>query len=1283
MSELTTPTVPQETRQDFLNRSLAPVMALDWEKIAYATILILAVITRVWALGERVMSHDESLHTWFSLNFARGEGYQHTPLMHGPFLFHITALSYWLFGASDFTARLPVALLGVVLVIMPYFLRPWLGRIGALVTSFLLLISPYVTYYSRYIRHDVLAIVAALIVLITIWYYIRNTAKEKYLWIFAGGLGWLFTTKEVSYIYVAIFGSFLVLRLVGYLWQQSAFRRTLSELRQPALVLGLALLLLGGGFVGLRLDDGGAAESAVTVTPEGDAAFAADPAAADIVGETGARNPGSFLHWLQVAGALLIGVSALLFARALRPLVDRTAEFDLIVLFSTLLLPFLAPVLVVLAGYPARDYTLNRCELAGEVGRLEYALAHLFNSTCRAALFESPLLYMALFTGLLLAVAIAVGLWWDNRRWPIAAAIFHGIIFFFYTSVFTNPQGWGSGVYDSLAYWLEQQEVQRGSQPWFYYLFVTPLYEFLPIFLSLLAIRLWARRRQLSRTLFYWASLVLVAWLAFSFSGWLLELPGVLDGVNADRRIAPLVAAIVLFVGALYWVVAGRQGAGAAGNGGSQLRLQDLLGFVPLLIWWTVLTWIIYSAAGEKMPWLSIHFVIPMAFLGGWYLNERLREVDTEALRAPRTWALVGLVALFVVALVVALKPLLLGEIRFGNQELLNLAALGQFLGALLIAGALVYGLRELGGRVSPSARSLAGVLGVTLILVLLTVRFTYMAVWPNADSTREFLVYAHGAPAVKEVVVPQIEQLSQRLHGDDSLKVAWSNDVTWPIQWYLKDYPNRFFAGQTPTASIREYPIVIVGNLDWANYDTFLQEDEYERRDYTFLWWPMEDYRQIGWSALLGLEEGIGETGGGILQSSGRGLFNPQVRQSLWDIFFHRDYQQYANTFGGTFSAGEWPLRHELRVYIRRDALASLWDFGVSAATIEPPVDPYAEGELLLTPELVIGDEGLHEGELVAPRNLALGPGGNIYVLDSGQHRVVVFGPNGQLLTTWGTPGMEPGQFNEPWGIAVDEEYVYVADTWNHRVQKFTLDGELVTVFGESGTVGEMGQQSGGFFFGPRSIALLPENQLVVTDTGNHRLQIYDRDGNFVNTVGSLGTAPGQLNEPVGLAFGEGSLFLADTWNARIQRFTPDLIPIGEWSVDGWEGQSTENKPYLAVDAEGRVYATDPENFRVLIFAADGTYLARFGQPGTALDQFGLPNGIAIDAENNIYIADAHNNRVLRFPAAHLGPPAPVEIESGEQSGVDEEVELDGEEEPLAPEEAEAEEPPAEELEE
>ena len=124
MTDLTTlPPHEDDAPGDFLSRPLIAALNIDWEKAIYLTFMLLAIVTRFYMLGDRVVSHDESLHTQYSYQFYNGDGYVHTPLMHGPTLFHATALSYWLFGDSDFSSRIPDAVLGVLLVLLPYFLR--------------------------------------------------------------------------------------------------------------------------------------------------------------------------------------------------------------------------------------------------------------------------------------------------------------------------------------------------------------------------------------------------------------------------------------------------------------------------------------------------------------------------------------------------------------------------------------------------------------------------------------------------------------------------------------------------------------------------------------------------------------------------------------------------------------------------------------------------------------------------------------------------------------------------------------------------------------------------------------------------------------------------------------------------------------------------------------------------------------------------------------------------------------------------------------------------------
>jgi DNA-binding beta-propeller fold protein YncE len=79
------------------------------------------------------------------------------------------------------------------------------------------------------------------------------------------------------------------------------------------------------------------------------------------------------------------------------------------------------------------------------------------------------------------------------------------------------------------------------------------------------------------------------------------------------------------------------------------------------------------------------------------------------------------------------------------------------------------------------------------------------------------------------------------------------------------------------------------------------------------------------------------------------------------------------------------------------------------------------------------------------------------------------------------------------------------------------------------------------------------------------------------------------------------------------------------------------EDKPYVAVDAHGYVYVTDPSNYRVLVFDDQGNYILSFGKYGFDESSFALPNGIAVAEDGTIYVSDAHSNRILVFDPLNL----------------------------------------------
>ncbi len=260
--------------------------------------------------------------------------------------------------------------------------------------------------------------------------------------------------------------------------------------------------------------------------------------------------------------------------------------------------------------------------------------------------------------------------------------------------------------------------------------------------------------------------------------------------------------------------------------------------------------------------------------------------------------------------------------------------------------------------------------------------------------------------------------------------------------------------------------------------------------------------------------------------------------------------------------------------MFVRKDIAAQVWDLGAAPEVVaEAIVDPF-EGKVRLdsASQIVGGSEGAGPGQLQQPRNVAVAPDGRIYVADSGNHRIVVFNPDGSMPSEWGEFGEAQGQFNEPWGIAIAADgTVYVADTWNHRIQAFDAEGVPINSWGSFvSTEGGLGQP--GVFWGPRGVAIDNNGNLLVTDTGNKRVEVFDPDGGFITQFGGGGVEAGFLEEPVGIAVGpDGSVYVADTWNQRIQQFDSSYQFVREWPVPGWEGEDIFNKPYLTVDQAGQ----------------------------------------------------------------------------------------------------------------
>lgn len=203
------------------------------ELFAYVGLVVLGFLLRIYDLGSRALHHDESLHAVYSWYLATGRGYVHDPMMHGPFQFHATALIYFLFGASDATARLLPVLAGTALIATPYLLRRELGRAGALAAAVLLTFSPSFLYFSRFVRNDIYTALWTMLILAGLFGYLR-TQERRWIYLAAAAFALNFATKETSFITAFIFATFVGIAAAAGLLLDARDRLRESPLAQEA-----------------------------------------------------------------------------------------------------------------------------------------------------------------------------------------------------------------------------------------------------------------------------------------------------------------------------------------------------------------------------------------------------------------------------------------------------------------------------------------------------------------------------------------------------------------------------------------------------------------------------------------------------------------------------------------------------------------------------------------------------------------------------------------------------------------------------------------------------------------------------------------------------------------------------------------------------------------------------------------------------------------------------------------------------------------------------------------
>ncbi len=249
-----------DSHASWLDHPVFAKFSLNLETLLWVLILVLAVFSRFYILGARVMSHDENSHVYYSWRFAQGSGFAHDPLMHGPIQFHMLALSYFMFGDNDFTARIPAALFSVAAIGFLWFYRRYLGRSGALIGAMMMLISPYMLFYGRYARNEAFI---ELFGVVTIWAILRylESGRPRYLYLLTLATVLHFTAKETSFIYTAQAMMFLGVYFLYGITTRPGRKPEYRNRFLIALIIGLAAGCRPGRLPGLWRRHGGGRDS--------------------------------------------------------------------------------------------------------------------------------------------------------------------------------------------------------------------------------------------------------------------------------------------------------------------------------------------------------------------------------------------------------------------------------------------------------------------------------------------------------------------------------------------------------------------------------------------------------------------------------------------------------------------------------------------------------------------------------------------------------------------------------------------------------------------------------------------------------------------------------------------------------------------------------------------------------------------------------------------------------------------------------------------------------------